>query len=129
LNELRERIDRFQTTTGRLEERIAALEGAVRAQEIRLSANVPGPQVRAPKDLPVVKMEAPGQSGGPPDEPVAAESDEQRTLIVGEGNRVEARPTTDSNAEPTRKAKEKAPASRSPSKGQTNATVSGNKAP
>jgi hypothetical protein len=129
LNEVRERLEKFQSTAGRLEERIAALEAAVRAQESRLAAGAsPANPVRAPKDLPVVKMAPPASSDGALDEPAPPEGEEQRTLIVGEGNRVEAR-ATDANVEPPKRSKERAAATRPTSKGPTNATVSGNKAP
>ncbi|MGC4069194.1 MAG: hypothetical protein QM784_32010 [Polyangiaceae bacterium] len=129
LNELRERLEKFQTTTGRLEERIAALENAVRAQETRLGSSTSSPtQVSAPKDLPVVKMAPPPTNEGALDELAPPENEDGRTLIVGEGNRVEAR-TADASVDPPKRTKEKTPATRATSKGQSNATVSGNKAP
>jgi hypothetical protein len=131
LNELNDRLQRVQSTTVRLEERVAALEGTYRAliAQPRAASNSSN-QVLAPKDLPVVKM-APRSAEAEGNDAVVAgpEPDEPRTLIVGEGTRVEARSSADaSGSPPAKRAKDKA-TSESTSKKPSNATVSGNKAP
>lgn len=90
LRELTDRLARMQSTTDRLEERVSALETVHRTQSVKQVQT--GNSAGVPADLPVVKMAPP--TSAIPSEGIAgvnSESEEPRTLIVGEGSRVEAR--------------------------------------
>lgn len=108
LNELNEQVRRLQATTDRLQERLSALENA-RVREVE-RAPQPGSAPSAIPELPVVKLQANADSSQLEQPSGAAETNEPRPLIVGEGSRIETRTgNSDSGAASSsqRRAKEK----------------------
>jgi hypothetical protein len=105
LNDLSERVGRLQTINDRLEERVSALEAATRARNEK--PMVQSRSTALPQDLPVVKM-APALETSNEPIPMSGDSDEPRTLIVGEGSRVEARKSDEvTGTSPSKRSKEK----------------------
>ena len=100
--QLREHDDRIKQLTAnadRLEERMLALEAALRAGPDSVHQVQEAPSARP--DLPAVKMQPNGQRAETPaDAPVASDEaveDSRRLTIVGEGSRVEARAANETN--------------------------------
>jgi hypothetical protein len=105
LTELSERVSRLQTINDRLEERVSALEAATRARNEK--PTVPSRSTALPQDLPVVKM-APALETSNEPIPMSGDGDEPRTLIVGEGSRIEARKSDEvTSLSPSKRSKEK----------------------
>lgn len=126
LSELNDRIGRLQTTNERLEERMSALEAAHRAN-VTKPTNL-GQRTTVPQDLPVVKMTPPPATANEPTT-VGSDTDEPRTLIVGEGSRVEARKSDEAPTGVTGKRnKDKAPVEAAPRKA-SGSTDTGKKTP
>ena len=94
------RIKRLSANCDRLEERVVALEAALR-ENAGLTAKTPGANAAMP-DLPTIKVVPDGQKAEAATAteryPEDATEDTRRLVIVGEGSRVETRTALENNA-------------------------------
>ena len=117
VRELGAQVRQLQATSDRLEERLAAVENARRHEPTKpLTGTAPPSDV---PELPIVRLHSEAMPGAAGEgHSGAAETDEPRPLIVGEGSRVETRASGESAPAntPLRRSKDKANAEPSPSK-------------
>ncbi len=94
VDKLEIRQSQLQATVDRLEERLAAVENAARAQASRPAPAMDAASESTRPDLPLYRLGPEGASPPPASAGAAPTSDDgpvERPLIVGEGSRVETR--------------------------------------
>lgn len=123
LREATERLHRLESRSDRLEERVSALELVKRTQASRGPEE--GRPAGVPSDLPVVKMEPTRGAIGSDAADPGGETDEPRTLIVGEGARVETKTVSESSGAAA-SPKATLPTKRTREKGNTDAPKKAN---
>ncbi len=130
VRELTDQVRRLQSTTDRLEERLAAIENARQRDAQR-----PPPTVSLASELPnlpVVKVNPDSSVSANEARPIAGDGDEPRPLIVGEGSRIETRSSGNESTSVTpapRRPKDKSATEPTTTKRPNGAMDSGKKSP